>query len=437
MGYLARVTEGLVNLIPTAAGSSVQVAESRWNYAALPDDKYRTYAAEGYQKNELVFAAIEELATSAAEPSWKAMYQGKWVFDHPILELVNRPNPFMHRYEFWATVMLHRALAGNAYALIVRSGSGRPLELWLLRPDRVKIHPHPTNWISHYEYDIGTGEPMRFPPEDVIHWKTRHPLNDYYGMPPLMAAAGRVDIDNFMKDFVKTYLNNMGVPAGVLEVEGKVSPEMRTEIQGRWRSDYGGGNAGRNLLVLQQMKAKFTPLTASLGDSGLVIPELDEISEARIMMVFQVPPELIGARVGMQGSSYDAKRAARESFWDETLIPIYADLAGSMNLRLVPNYPRVTEVAADVSQVRALLEDADKLHMRVRQDVLAGIITVEEARDVLEYGDMPGDGTLLVPSNMTATPVEKLGEEPTPPPTPALPAPPQEEPVASMNGRHA
>lgn len=436
MGLLANLVQ---NLIPIEGGAAVQVESSRWQHAALPDGKYRTYALEGYQKNELVYAAIEELATSAAEPRWKAKVGTNWVFDHPILELMNRPNPFMHRFEFWATVMMYRALAGNAYALIVRSNSGRPLELWLLRPDRVKVVPHPTQWISHYEYDVGAGEPVRIPPEDVVHWKTRHPLNDFYGMPPLMAAAGRVDIDNFMKDFVKSFFTNAGVPAGVLSMEGKVSPEMRTEIRDRFSDDYGGPSNWHKMLVIDNNKATFTPMTSAMGNGGLVVPDLDEISEARIAMVFQVPPELIGTRVGMQGSSYAEKRAARESFWDETLSPIYVDLAGSLNLRLVPSYPQVREVAADLGEVRALLQDLDKLHDRVRRDVGGGLLSIEEGRDALGYGDLPGDGTFLVPANLVPMPAEKIreadyeGEAPEPPEMPEE----EMEPAMSMNGRHA
>ena len=53
-----------------------------------------------------------------------------------LLALLDRPNRFMDRYEFWRTVILHRSIAGNAYALKVRSQSGAVVELITIRTER-------------------------------------------------------------------------------------------------------------------------------------------------------------------------------------------------------------------------------------------------------------------------------------------------------------
>lgn len=368
--------------------------------AALPDSKYETFAREGYAKNELVYACIEELSTSAAEPSMQVRRRGEWRKEgEPVLDLLNRPNPFMDRFEFWATVIMHRSIAGNAYALKVRSGSGRPVELWLMRPDRVKVIPSKANYIARYEYDTGDGA-VAIPVEDVIHFKTRNPIDQFYGMPPLMAAAARVDIDNYMRDFVKKYFQSAGVPAGLLNVKGNLEPGSKDEIKNRWRNDYGGPSGWHNLLIIDQNEASFTPMTSNLGAGGLVVPELDQVNEARIAMVFGVPLTIIGARLGVASSSYANKRSDRESFWDEHLAPLYKELQGRLNLSLRNDFPGIEEIAFDLSDVRALQEDMDKIHARLRSDLNAGGITIEEFR--LATGRQPKaeEGTYLIPSNL-------------------------------------
>ena len=398
--------------------------------AGFPDGKYATYATEGYSRNALVFACIEELATSAAEPIMQAMQANKW--HHWIdggsssairlLNLMQRPNPFMDGYEFWRTVILHRSIAGNAYALKVRSQSGRVVELWLLRPDRVSIVPSATKFIERYEYNIGAGEPIRLAVEDIIQWKTPNPLNDFYGMPPLMPIAGNVDLDNYSRDFVKTYFEKAGVPSAILTTKQRMNTELRKEIGERFSREFGGKNGWMGLLVMDGAEATYTPMTQSLGSQGLVLPELNEISESRISMAFGVPMSLIGTLAGAGNSSYGNKKSERESFWNETLKPLYRELVGPLNRSLVPEYAGVQVVAFDLSTVGALLPDKDAEHARVRADVTAGLVGHKEGRKLLGYPDPPTDDVFFIPSNLTQTPTADIGEAPEAPEPVAVPS---------------
>lgn len=396
--------------------------------AQLQPLNYQTFAREGYAGNEYVFACLEELSTSAAEPGMMVRMGEEWSHSHPVLDLLARPNPFMDRFEMWATVIMHRGIAGNAYALKVRSGAGRVVQLWLLRPDRVRIVPDAQKYIARYDYELGAGETYALPVEDVIHWRTRNPLDDFYGMPPLMALSGRVDIDNFMRHFVKAFFENAGVPAGMLSIKQKLREEQRQELRTRFRSEFGGPSGWHDLLILDNADASFTPLTQQLGQRGLVLPELDEINESRICAVFGVPQSLVGTRISYQNGGYANKRAEQQDFWTGTLAPLYKELAGRLNLSLAPEYPGVAEIAFDMHDVRALQPDADALSARLLKEVDGGIRTIEEARSELGLPAEPS-GTLLVPANLIPTPAGSLPDENTPP-APVAPAPT----VAGRNG---
>lgn len=409
MGLIRRSFEPFLNITKFAP---ITIPTWQNGQAQFSDGKYLSFAKEGYQANELVYAGIEELSTSAAEPHLRAKIGSEWREEHPILDLFNRPNAFMDRFSFWAHVIMYLSIGGNAYALIVRSRSGKPRELWLLRPDLVSIVPSQTDFIARYEYQDGSGRPVPLRVEDVIHWKHRHPTDPFYGQSPLLAGAGRIDIDNFMKSFVSTFFQKAGVPAGMLNIEGATTAEFKQEVKSQFGREFGGPNGWHGIMVVDGKKASFTPMTRDLGASGLVVPELDEIAEARILMLLGVPPELIGARVGMQNSSYAQKRSARESFWDETLAPLYQMMVGPVNLRLVPNFPGVKEVAFDLSGVRALQEDVDKIHARVRADILAGILGVNEGRERLGYGKLPSGDTFYLPT--TNTPTDDVSAIPEP-----------------------
>lgn len=380
---------------------------------------YQAFAAEGYGGNEIVFAAIEEITTSASEPRLHVRKGKEWTHDSPVLSLMEHPNPFMDRYAFIAAILMYYHIAGNAYALKVRSRSGKVVELWLLRPDRVRIVPDAQKFIARYDYMIGGSESVPLPVNDVVHWKKRNPLNDFYGMSPLQVIAPRIDTDNYMRAFIKAYFENAGVPSGILSVKQKLTQEDKDAIKNRFRG-FSGPAGWHELMVLDNTDATFTATTAQMGQRGLVVPELDEINEARIAMPFGVPLSIIGARLGMSSSSYGNRKSDREGFWDETLSPLYKEMAGPLNLSLLPEFSGVDEIAFDLSDVRALQEDVDKVHKRVTDDVNSGLMAWEEGR--LEVGlpaKPPAGYTIFVPTQVTAMPTEDVGK----PIEPAAPAP--------------
>jgi hypothetical protein len=152
-------------------------------------------------------------------------------------------------------------------------------------------------------------------------------------------------------------------------------------------------------------------MTMQLGQRGLVVPELDQISEARIPMAFGVPQSLIGTRTSYENGGYANKRAEETHFWTGTLIPLYRELAGALNLKLVPEFPRLNEIAFDTSDVRALQEDEDKVHARLREDARAGVISLQEAREGMGFpAKWPDDAVFLIPSSSVGVSGDDLEE---------------------------
>lgn len=402
---------------------------------------YERYSRDGYGRNELVYACCQELITSAAEPRLTP-YRGygkdaEQLDDTPVSGLFERPNPFMDRYRFIATIQMFRAIAGNCFIEKVRARSRQVVELWFLRPDRIRIIPDAQKFIRGYEYRYGDQVYM-LPPEDVIHIKTLNPIDDYYGMPPLAAAAGRVDTDNAMREFTKAFFANAAVPAGMLNIMKSVTADERQLIQQYMRQSYGGPSGWHSTLVVDNAEAKYEPMGMAIGERGIAMPSLDEINEARIAMVFGVPLSLAGARLGQASSSYANRRADREMFWDETLIPLYKDIAAALTLGLAPEFPGMFDyLEFDLSSVQALQEDEAAKVERVIKKLTAGVNSVQEGRQELGYDpDFESGHWLMLPSGVTPTRVEDALVEPMDRPEPGDPGSPDYEPEpVGANGR--
>ena len=427
MGILIDSIKALALRPPTTQAVAATVPVGMNGVPANPPYSFERNAREGYMRDELVYACVEMLATSAAEPRLVAYRGDEKIDDHPLIDLWNTPNPFMDRYGLAASLIMFREIGGNAYIEKVRNGAGQVLELWVMRSDRVKVIPSDRTFVGGYQYQVGAYT-YDMAPTDVIHFKTRHPLDDFYGLPTLAPLAGRVDLDNWMRDFTRSFFLNAGVPAGLLNIKRSLDAQEKELLRARFRQEYGGPAGWHQLMLIDGDEASYTAMGLPLGARGLAAPELDEINEARICMAFGVPPSLVGARVGMQGSGLAGgnREQDQENLWQQTLVPLYREMGATVSRgfglgrRDASNeYPDIDRVEFDMSDVKALAEDVDKLSTRVLDQFAKGAITRREARVALGYPPEPDDTDVyFVPVNVTPTPSDSEIPDPTDRPEP-------------------
>lgn len=425
MGILTEAVKALVQTRSARQAVAATVPIGLPGVPATPPHSYERNAREGYMRDELVYACCEMRATSAAEPRLVAYRGDEKIDDHPLLDLWNRPNRFQDRFGLTASVVMYRDVGGNAFIEKVRSGAGKMVELWTMRPDRVRVIPDAQTYIGGYQYQLGAYT-YELPAADVVHVKSRHPLDDFYGLPILAPLAGRVDLDNWTRDFVRAFFTNAAVPAGMLNVKRMLNDQERELIRARLRRDYGGPAGWHNVLLIDGDEATYDPMGLPLGARGAAVPEIDEANEARICGAFGVPPSLVGTRIGMNSSSYANRKQDEENFWMLTLMPLYRDIAADLTTgfglgRPDGDFPDIDRVEFDLSDVKALAEDVDALHKRIIGVFQASIITHREARVALGYAEEPekAEGDFyVVPANMAPTPIDQVLVSELPEPTP-------------------
>jgi len=106
---------------------------------------YRGYAHEAYTINVIAHSAINRIANSIASIEWMVRTEdGQLIEEHPLISLINRPNPMMSKFAWWRARVSYLLLAGNNYDEKVSGQNNIAAELWPLRPDRMSIKPGPT-----------------------------------------------------------------------------------------------------------------------------------------------------------------------------------------------------------------------------------------------------------------------------------------------------
>ena len=327
--------------------------------------------------------------------------------DHPLAALLLRPNPWQSWYEFMELLITYLDLDGNAFVYKASSTTGRGVMrpsaqdagarqvagLFPLRSDRVRPVPGQgrTDPLLGYVYDpadSGFFEREPFLPEEIIHVKFPNPGDPFEGLgrgtSRLGAAAKSTDVDNAATSFLKTFFDQAVVPFGLLKSKQKMLDSEVLRVRERLRAQYGGAQNWGDVMILDA-DAEYQRLGLSMQE--MTFGDLDARNEARICMVLEVPPIIVGAKVGLDRSTFANYGEARTSFWEDSLIPgIYRRFEDAFNGGLAGDG---VWLAYDYSAVPALREDQTAKWETAARVFMGGLATRNEARAIVDLAPVP------------------------------------------------
>ncbi|MFC7399677.1 phage portal protein [Chelatococcus sp. GCM10030263] len=349
---------------------------------------YHALAREGFQRNAVVHRCIRLIAESAASVPWILQEGGRELDEHPLLQLLARPNLREAGTAFLEAVYGHLMVAGNAYVEAV-SVDGEPRELYALRPDRMRVVPGPSGWPEAYDYTVG-GATVRFrqtvegvPP--ILHLALFNPLDDHYGLSPMDAAAVALDIHNAAGAWNKALLDNSARPSGALVYAGPQGTNLTDAQFERLREELdeqfqGAGNAGRPLLLDGGLDWK----QLSLSPKDMDFIEAKAAAAREIALAFGVPPLMLG----LPGDNTFANFAeANRAFWRQAVIPLVKRTAQSMAQWLGAAYEADLTLVPDLDNIEALASEREALWRRV---AAADFLDRDEKRAAAGYGPAAG-----------------------------------------------
>jgi HK97 family phage portal protein len=354
---------------------------ARWT----PRD-YAALAREGYVQNAIVHRAVRLVAENAAACAYLATENGVGRDTHPLLDLIARPNPRQDGGGMFEALYAHLLIAGNAYIEVVAI-DGQVRELYVLRPDRMRVVPGPDGWAEAYDYCVG-GATVRFdqsaPLPPILHLSLFHPLDDHYGLAPLEAAAVAVDTHNAAAAWNKALLDNAARPSGALVYTGPdgavLSDGQFDRLKRELADNYQGTmNAGRPLLLEGGLDWKAMSLTPKDMD----FLEAKHTAAREIALAFGVPPMLLAIPGDNTYSNY---QEANRVFWRQTVLPLANRVGAALSQWLAPAFGNV-RLSVDTDRSDALAADRSAQWDRISN---AEFLTINEQREAVGYGALAG-----------------------------------------------
>jgi HK97 family phage portal protein len=411
-GWLARTLDRLApsrtQTVPAPPHTKASLTGPLLAFEALrqpvwaPRD-YAAFAREGFAQNAIAYRSVRMVAEAAASVPL-LLYEGdQEISEHPLLDLIARPNPICSApdlLESWYGFLL---VSGNAYLEAVALG-GQLRELHALRPDRMKVIPGPDGWPEAFEYTAG-GRAVRFAGEvvagvrPILHVKLFHPTNDHYGLSPIEAAATAIDIHNTASRWNKALLDNSARPSGALVYtsrDGNLTVEQYDRLKAELEQGFqGAAHAGRPLLLEGGLDWK----SMSLTPKDMDFIEAKHVAAREIALALGVPPMLLGIPGDNTYSNY---QEATRSLWRQTVLPLVNRTAKALSTWLSPAFGGLLDLRPDLDAIEALSTEREALWTRIDK---ATFLTPNEKRAAVGYGPLEvSDPPGLTPSRDPSTP---------------------------------
>jgi len=377
------------NEVKASATGRVMALASGGRVAWSPRDVVSLTKA-GFSSNPIGFRAVKLIAEAAAALPVVLQDADRRYAHHPVQGLLARPNAVQGQAELLEALFGQILLTGNGYVEAV-GGDDLPLELHVLRSDRMSVVPGPDGWPAAYEYQVN-GRKHRFVttdrPASICHIKSFHPQDDHYGLSPLQAAAAAIDVHNSASRWSKALLDNAARPSGAIVYRGadgqssltndqydRLLDEMETQHQG-------ARNAGRPMLLEGGLDWK--PMGFSPSD--MEFQKTKEAAAREIAIAFGVPPMLLGIPGDATYANY---QEANRAFYRLTVLPLAARVLSALADWLSDHGGDTFVLRPDHDQIAALSVERDAQWRRVSD---ADFLTDAEKRRLLglpalEVGD--------------------------------------------------
>lgn len=209
--------------------------------------------------------------------------------NHPLYSLLHdTPNKAMTSYEFREVAQSHLELRGNFFAHIERNTAGRPVALYPLPANKVRVENDAWNLTYHVAAKNGS---VALKQEDILHLKFLPGTDGLMGLDPIAACRESLSLAYAAREFGASFFGNGSTFGGFLEHPGSMSKEAQDRLVETLEDKHKGVQKAHRLGVLEEGMT-FKPVGISPDNAQFLETRRFQVTD--IARIFRVPPHMIG-----------------------------------------------------------------------------------------------------------------------------------------------
>lgn len=225
---------------------------------------------------------------------------GIWVKTKNPHKVVERPNSYQNRIQFFENWMNSKLIRGNTYILKERDGRGDVVGLHVLHPDLVLALVSDDGQVF---YQLGQDNlaglnpaGVTVPASEIIHDRFNCFFHPLIGLGPIFAAGLPAYMGIKMMENSAKHFQNGARPSGILTVPEAISKEDAEALSQQWEAKYGGENYGKVAILGGDLKYQGLSMTA---EESQMVEQLKLTSDL-VCATFRVPAyKVLGTQPNM------------------------------------------------------------------------------------------------------------------------------------------
>lgn len=303
--------------------------------------------------------------------------------EHPFLELWESPNNFQVSWELKYFMGTYFGVYGNYYLLILKGAlSGRPRSLIILDPARVTPKSSSSEWISYYEYNMGT-EKVKLEPSEVIHLRYPYSGSVTTGRPIIDSIADIVDVDKYQQALTKKFYKEGGFLGLTFSTSGTLTNSAFTRAVEQLKSKYSGSENAFKVAVFEQ---GLQPIKAAYSIKDMELTAQRKLTQEEVMTAFRIPKLLLGG--GAEGYTKASSESAEYTYAQSMIDPLLK-YVGQVLTRHIKNIYNDSKLVAKFDSVAP--KDVERKLAYYKDMVGIGALTINEVRVEEDYDPLDYD----------------------------------------------
>ena len=239
--------------------------------------------------------------------------------NHPGVRLLHNPNGPDVAYDLWYELEMYEGLTGNSYLWVVPNRLGLPCELWVIPAHWVFPRVGKRELVEWYEVRPWAGPGvLRFPPEEIIHFRTKNPIHKIDGWSKQAAIAEWIDSAESVDRSRFFQFKNGCFPVGAVELGENYNDPSDQDLERLYAKFFariqGESNAGKPIIM--PPGAKYNALMIAPAEMAYT-QSADQLRDW-ILAAYGVPKEIAGIQ---DAGSEIAMYGPLFQFCTQTIIP--------------------------------------------------------------------------------------------------------------------
>jgi HK97 family phage portal protein len=310
------------------------------------------------------------------------------ITSHALLDLLDRPNNFQTFGEIMARGQQHWELVGEASIVLgFQPGVKYPLDMWVLRPDRINPVPDPYAFLAGWIYTApGDGEKIPLETRELLRMVDPSPIDPYRGAGAVQALVRDLDAQRFTKEWQANFFQNNAQPGGLIKADHRLDDAEFEEMRSRWAEQHQGVNKAHRVAILEN--TDWIPNSFSLRD--LQLAEMESLGRDKTLTAFGMSKSMIGVVEDVNRANAEA---GEYMFAADMIKPRLEKWRQMLNLQLLPLFDPTGRLELDFDDPVPENSEANIAERKTNFDVLiAAVAAGFDNTEVAEYLSLPDFG---------------------------------------------